>query len=1329
MGRLEALLAANPFPGLRAFTPAESDRFFGRRKQIDELLNLLATRRLIAVAGASGSGKSSLVLAGLISTLARRHAQGEGDTDYTDWQPVVMRPGGAPLGQLALALSKALGPANADLAEQARRADTLFGQLSLGSNGLVEVVRRARLAEERQLLLVVDQFEELFRFTKVSGGATDAEEARAFVKLLLQAAADRDLPLRIVLTLRTDALGSCAEFANLPEAVSRGQYLVPRLTREQRKEAITKPVDLRDARIAPRLVQRLLNDVSDDFDDLPVMQHALSRTWAHWAQASQGDRPIDIEDYLAVGGATEALSRHADEAAHSVAWPNNADPVMVSAMVSKVFRALTERRPEGAEVRRPLSFDTLCAVCGPDDTPALKAQVRAAVAAVVERFRQPGTAFLLPPSDVPLASNPVIDISHESLIRQWQRLRGWVADEATARTELLRLVNEAQRHDDAGGDLWRGRNLERALEWQASTRPTAAWVGLCTGGQGAAPFASAQRFITDSQADARREQQRDQRRLWGMRGLAAAVLVLAVGTAVNNAIKHRLGRATELASLALLELPRDPALSAHLAVMALDHDDRATQAEPVLRQAMAALEVAYTEKVLSFGGPVADMRLSADGALLVVAAQQTATVIDTTTWDKDRGVVLKFPKPLRKAWLVANGTWVLALDEGGQVQAQPVAGGAVTPMACSGPDNPVSIAAVSPPDAQGNAALALGCFDGEIVSAKVTAQGLSDRFLLTRSTGPTITALGFSGDGQYLASGDSVGHGQIWKPGHAGPWLNTAAIRHDEAIRDIGFHQRDLRLLATASDDGTAAVWTLDLPHRSIVPGSPFEPATAKLLHRRPVALARFAGRADDPNKLLSMADKRVYFWNDETHRDVREHDDAVTDATVSEDGEWIVSASADGTARVWSTRLGTAVAVLRGHRSQLSRALFGPNHAVLTASDDNMVRVWRVQPPLLLEARSGRLQVAVVRGHEPAGALLCGERSDDDALVTAKPAAGKGAPKSAAAAAPALCRMVALTDLSQRSDAALAEFKANAAGVVNASLSADGQWLLGQPQSAVVSHRQVLWAVKTQTLLEPAWLEGIVKGAFARDAPRLAAIKANGGLVVWDISGLGGAAPSVVTEVLPVAGHATPSLLAISPDGRWLATADGKQISLRDISTAAATPQLLAGHTGDVRALSFSRDSQRIVSAGADRSALVWSVAGRAQPVLLSGGHTAALTAAAFSPDGKLVATGSSDATIRLWDSSNGRMVAALTRHSQAVNGVAFGADDNSILSVSDDGTAKLGACTACTVGLAELRAQVAQRIALDPLVKTELDALPQPWFPWLRWPHLRSTQPIKLF
>ena len=147
-------------------------------------------------------------------------------------------------------------------------------------------------------------------------------------------------------------MGHCADFDALPEAINRGQYLVPKLTREQRKEAIVKPVELRGFKIAPRLVQRILNDVTSDFDDLPITQHVLTRTWRQWAEACRGTRPIDIEDYEATGAAADALSRHADEAFESLTG--------LATVVERVFRALTERTAEGVKLGAR-SISTTCA--------------------------------------------------------------------------------------------------------------------------------------------------------------------------------------------------------------------------------------------------------------------------------------------------------------------------------------------------------------------------------------------------------------------------------------------------------------------------------------------------------------------------------------------------------------------------------------------------------------------------------------------------------------------------------------------------------------------------------------------------------------------------------------------------------------------------------------------------------------------------------------------------------------------------------------------------------------------------------------------------------
>src|SRR5437867_2828639 len=252
MNTVDELVKANPFPGLRAFATSEADRFFGRRRQIEELAARLDEVSFVAVAGSSGRGKSSLVLAGLISELSHRTEAGS----ETVWLPVVMQPGNQPIANLAEKLSPKISRDGGD----EPRTGALYGQLRLGGLGLVEAVQLARLDPHTRVLVVVDQFEEIFRFKRM----TDADEASAFVKLLLNAACDPKSPVTVIITLRSEALGYCADFRDLPETINRGQYLVPKLTREQRKEAIVGPIELRGFQVAPRLVQRVLNDVSDD---------------------------------------------------------------------------------------------------------------------------------------------------------------------------------------------------------------------------------------------------------------------------------------------------------------------------------------------------------------------------------------------------------------------------------------------------------------------------------------------------------------------------------------------------------------------------------------------------------------------------------------------------------------------------------------------------------------------------------------------------------------------------------------------------------------------------------------------------------------------------------------------------------------------------------------------------------------------------------------------------------------------------------------------------------------------------------------------------------
>ena len=1323
MASAARLLADNPFPGLRSFEPAEADRFFGRQQQVQALVARLATTPLLAVSGASGCGKSSLVKAGLLQALQQAHQ----DDGQTAWLPVVMRPGLRPMAALAQALADLLpGPlpaadpalaVDAPAAEPGLRAASLLGQLRLGGLGLVDVLRLARLPADTRVLLVVDQFEELFRLRRLASQGTgpglDPDEASAFVKLLLQAAADPGSPVNVVLTLRSDTLGGCADFAGLAEAVSAGSVLVPRLSRQQRKDAITGPVALRGQAIAPRLVQRLLNDVSDDFDDLPVMQHALSRTWQQWAQQPAPPdgtprRPIDLDDYLAIGGASDALARHADEARQSLGPLG--EP---GGMVERAFRALTERTAEGAALRRPLPWQQLRAVCAGDD-----AAEAAALRQVVERYRRADTAFLLPGSAVPLDSNPLIDLSHESLIRQWPLLRDWVVAESQAQAELHRLLHDARAHAGSAGELWRGRNLALARDWQVRNRPTAGWVQLAGGGgpggglagrgadsgnaadagSGAMALATLQDFLDKSAAAQQQEQRRAAVYRWGLLGLGGAVVAVSLAAAFNSWSLHRQARSGELAARAILDLDKDPARSARLALVALEQHAGNDRAEYALRQAMATLEVAQTLQIASFDAPITEARYTPDQRRLVVAGGSTVWRLDAKTLALQTTLAAR--GPVLKAWELNAGLFVVHSAAGVHVQAAD--GTLRADLSCPAGAMAAAISRLLPASATAPAQLAVGCGDGGLKLWTLAADGQASADVLAApqaapAADPVAdlvgyTALGFSADGRWLATGDADGRILVWQRGSAQkPWIGAlrpgrTPLQHDAAVRDVSFSRLDPSLLASASDDRSSRVWSLDFDARNLVISPDAE---RRLRHERSVSVARFVedqASPDDLGRLMTVSDKRVLFWSDDKTRDERLHDDWVSDASVSDSGELLVSASQDGTARVWSSRTTVPVAVLRGHRNEVTHALFGPGGQLVTTSRDRTVRLWQLQAPRLLAAGKPWQTTAAldVQGQQW---VLCGEKDANRVSCRLQPAATAALAASAPPGA----------------GVALGEIKPGET-LAGASLSADASLLLAQRGSHDPQARQqpVLWRLADRSAVKLAWLAQFSQAVFNPRRAEWLALGQDGSLTLWPQAALGASEPPA--PLWRAAAQAGRSALAPSPDGRWIAVARGAQVQLFDRQAAATLPpQLLAGHLGDVRALAFSGDSQALVSASADRSARVWRVSDAAQgqapaSVLLRGGHSAALSSAAFSPDGAWVVTASADNSVRVWDARQGLERAALYRHAGAVNQAIFDASGEWILSVSDDGTAVLGRCDACRLPLDQLRQRARSAVRLAP-------------------------------
>jgi energy-coupling factor transporter ATP-binding protein EcfA2 len=277
------LSAQRPFPGLRPFGFDDREFFFGREDQVYSLYRLLDLCRFIAVIGSSGSGKSSLVRAGLLPLIQDETEEAGG----RNWRSVTFHPGDAPLAELADALTELASAGAGDEGDREIRHDRISHALKRSSFGLSEALDEIPGLEGTSLLIVVDQFEELFRFAGPSAASgsehvNDAlwrDEAAQFVQLILEISRDRARSVHVMITMRSDFIGDCARFHGLPEAVSAAQFLVPSLTRDQREDVIRKPVEKAGATVEPALVERLLNDVSDELDQLPVLQHCLLRIW------------------------------------------------------------------------------------------------------------------------------------------------------------------------------------------------------------------------------------------------------------------------------------------------------------------------------------------------------------------------------------------------------------------------------------------------------------------------------------------------------------------------------------------------------------------------------------------------------------------------------------------------------------------------------------------------------------------------------------------------------------------------------------------------------------------------------------------------------------------------------------------------------------------------------------------------------------------------------------------------------------------------------------------------------------------------------------------
>ena len=490
--KLSAVSAAHPFPGLRPFAYQDREFFFGRQDQIYALYRRIDRFRFITVVGSSGSGKSSLVRAGLLPLLDVETREAGGH----NWVCCEMRPGDAPLSRLT-DLLVSLSVDDDPMIASGRR-DRIAAQLRRSSFGISEALAETSSVAGKSLVLVIDQFEELFRYAGSSDktGLT-AEEVRArdeatqFVQLLLESSHSPSNKTHVLLTMRSDFIGDCARFHGLPEAVCEAQFLTPSLTRDQLDEVIRKPIEKAGATIDPQLVERLLNDCGTEMDQLPVLQHCLSRLWEEAGRAltanvkssgalqfggeisniEQPARRISLDHYRKIGQFADALSMHADEILKDLPGPK------LQLAVGQIFSALSEFDKGGRATRRALKFSQLVAETGLDD---------ATVRQVLDRFRASDCSFLTPPPfEVKAISGDTrIDVGHEALLRRWDKVSGrgaelgWLRAEQHAGERYRGLLAMAEGNDA----VLPAHLFEERWAWWNDRPRTPAWADRYGGG-------------------------------------------------------------------------------------------------------------------------------------------------------------------------------------------------------------------------------------------------------------------------------------------------------------------------------------------------------------------------------------------------------------------------------------------------------------------------------------------------------------------------------------------------------------------------------------------------------------------------------------------------------------------------------------------------------------------------------------------------------------------------------------------------------------------------------------------------------------------------------
>ena len=1201
-----------PFKGLQYFDEGDSHLFFGRELLTRKLVNRLReTKFLSVIIGASGSGKSSLVRAGLIPALKLGQELMDGvkpPEGSSGWQIHIITPTAHPLEALAIELTRG--------SESLTMAATFIDDLAQDPRSLA--LHLARQSPKQHTLLVLDQFEELFTLCR------DEFEREAFIDNLLYAiskSSNEDEKsegrISLILTLRADFYAHLAQYPDLRDAVAKQQEYIGPMTIEELRRAIEEPAKRSHWGFEPGLVDLILRDVGDEPGALPLLSHALLETWKRRA-----GHTMTLKGYADAGGVRGAIA-HTAESVYQDLSPEE------QIIARNIFLRLTELGEGTEDTRRRVSFDELFS--NTEDAAEIRSVLN-----------------MLADARLVTLGEDTAEVAHEALIREWPTLREWLNQDREG-LQLHRRLTETAREwellERDEGVLYRGVQLAQAREW-AALHPRA----LNTGEQAFLDASNAfeQKKITEREEQQRRELEAAQKlaesehnraeeqvhaadrmrvrnrviSIVGIVALAFGVLAMifngrsaqnaeraeanlqqaltaeaqaviakeeavAEGERANgerdNAIAaQKTAQSRELAIASLNNLTTDPERSVLLALEGLSQA-YTREAEEALHQSVASLRVM---QVLEHPDVVGSVDYSPDGSLLLTGNDDGIARV----WDLESGQVIYslygHTDWINDAEFSPDGKLIATAGEDKIINIWSVENKEETLWTITGHSEYVNRIAFNPDSTR----LATGSGDNTV---RIWDVATGQEILILTDYSSWIQSITFSSDGNRLAA-SSNNELIIWDATTGDEFLKI-----NDGATALAFSP-DGKQLASADIDGIIKIWEV----------------------------------ASD-SQILQLSG----------------HTNQVIDLKYSPDGTQIASASLDRTVRIWDADSGQALLMLAGHASGIFEIDFSPDgNSVATGSGDNTARIWDITP-------SGSKEIFTLSGRQfrevhfsPDDTRIVTSSFEDGVVQVWNMENGQEILKIDAHEG-RVYQAIFSSDGKQIATSSVD----NTAKIWDADT--------GQELLSVTGHGE--------GFVGP--FAGILDITFSPDGSRIATAGADGVAKIWDTSTGDELLVLTVSDTRTEFGltriqYSPDGRLIATASGRT--GEDNTYARIWDAETGEelhvlTTPQF------NMWGIAFDPDGKRLVTTGASGVIKIWDIK-TGQELMNIPDYSDTAVNTAFSPDGNRVAFVGGDG-LQIWDLGTNEKVLELHNHTNSILGISFSKDGSRLATASVDGTTRV--------------------------------------------------------